>query len=179
MRMQKKEAEGEEEKVQRKEYLEEIEAKNNPYISDSMNEAQHTTEERNPRSVGSTPVMENADSILNVARNSTLNMFNFQKWMIENISIIQNKQRYLDYKIEQLIKDRNTKGKEDAVVDTSEVEDKDEIQDWSEKDMIKRDLKHLEDVIRIIKEKGEVDNEIINRITKTEKGLVEIYGAQP
>lgn len=38
--------------------------------------------------------------------------------------------------------------------------------------MIKGDLKHLEDVIRIIKDKVEVDNEIIiNRITKTKKSL--------
>lgn len=38
--------------------------------------------------------------------------------------------------------------------------------------MIKGDLKHLEDVVIIIKEKGEVDNDLINnRIKKTENTL--------
>ncbi|XP_059073267.1 uncharacterized protein LOC131874065 [Cryptomeria japonica] len=80
---QKKEAEGEEEKVQRKEYVEELEANNNPYVSDNRNDAQHSTEEGNPRFVVFAPVMENADSILNAARNSTLEMFNFQKWALK------------------------------------------------------------------------------------------------
>lgn len=56
--------------------------------------------------------------------------------------------------------------------ETSEAEDEIEMQDWSEKDLIKGDLKHLEDVIRIVKDKTEADNEIIiNRVAKTEKAL--------
>lgn len=114
-------------------------------------------EEVNPKSVSSVQGRETMDSILNATRNSTLEFFNFQKWVIENISSIQNKQRDLDYKIQNLIKDTNT-GKEDAEVDTSEADDEIEMQDWLEKEMIKGDLKYLEDVIRIVKDKAEVDN---------------------
>ncbi|XP_059066279.1 uncharacterized protein LOC131857609 [Cryptomeria japonica] len=129
---QEKEDEGEEGDEQRKENFEEPEAKNNPYVSDSRNDDKHNMEEGNPRYVGSVPVMENVDSILNAARNS----------------------------------------KEDIVEDTDKVEDEEEISNYLEKDMLKGDLKNLEDMVRIIKEKGEVDNDLINnRITKTEKAL--------
>ncbi|XP_059068185.1 uncharacterized protein LOC131858755 [Cryptomeria japonica] len=120
---QEKEVEGEEGDEQRKEDVEELEAKDNPYVSDSRNDVQHNMEEGNPRSVDSTLVMENVNSILNAARNSTLEMFNFQKWVIDNISSIQNKQRDLDYKIKKLIKDTNIKGKKDVAEDTSDAED--------------------------------------------------------
>ncbi|XP_059070556.1 uncharacterized protein LOC131860195 [Cryptomeria japonica] len=111
---EKKEVEGEEEHVQRKEYFEELE------VSDSRNEAQHTTKEK--------------------------------------------KQRDLDDKIQNLIKDTNTIGKKDTTVDTSEAEDEEEMQDWPEKEMIKGYLKHLEDVIIILKEKGEVSSHNMNAL---------------
>lgn len=63
--------------------------KNN--VLDSRNDGQHNMEEENPMSVDSALVMENANSILNATRNSTLEMFNFQKWVIDNISSIENK----------------------------------------------------------------------------------------
>ncbi|XP_059065573.1 uncharacterized protein LOC131857306 [Cryptomeria japonica] len=124
---EEKEVEGEEGDEQRKEDVEEIEVKDNPYISDRRNDVQHNMEEGNPRSMDSASIMENVDSILNVAKNSTLEMFNFQKWVIDNISSIQNNRRDLDYKIENLIKDANTKGKEDVAKDTSDAEDEEEI----------------------------------------------------
>ncbi|XP_057828533.1 uncharacterized protein LOC131039712 [Cryptomeria japonica] len=77
----------------------------------------------------------------------------------------------LENKFHNLTKDTNS-GKKSAEVESSEAEDEIEMQDWSKKDLIKGDLRHLEDVIRIVKEKTKEDNEIIiNRIAKIEKAL--------
>ncbi|XP_059070788.1 vegetative cell wall protein gp1-like [Cryptomeria japonica] len=59
-------------------------------------------EEGNPRSEDSTQDMEDVDTILNVVRNSSLEMFNFQKWVVDNITNIQEKQRELELKIDNL-----------------------------------------------------------------------------
>lgn len=69
--------EGDRVNEQREEDTEESEAKDNPYVLDNRDDAQHKLEEGNPRSEDSTPYMENVDSILNVARNNTLKIFNF------------------------------------------------------------------------------------------------------
>lgn len=140
-------------------------------VSDSINVAQNSMEEANPKSVSSEQGRDTEKTILNAARNCMLESFNFQKWVIENITSIQSKQRDLEYKVHNLINDTNS-GKKSVEVETSEVEDEIEMQDWSEKDLIKGDVKHLEDVIRIVKDKTEVDNEIIiNRVAKTKKAL--------
>lgn len=57
-------------------------------------------------------------------------------------------------------------------METSEAEEEIEMEDWLEKDLIERDLKHLEDVIRIVKEQAEEDKgNIITRVAQTEKAL--------
>ncbi|XP_059065003.1 uncharacterized protein LOC131857032 [Cryptomeria japonica] len=82
-----------------------------------------------------------------------------------------SKWRDLDNKINNLIKETNS-GKKSTEEETSEAEEEIEMQEWAEKDIIKKDLKHLEDVIIIVKEKIEEDNEnITNWVAKTEKAL--------
>lgn len=91
---QEKEVEGEEGdkfNEQREEDVEESEVKDKPYVSDNRDDAQHNMEEGNRRSEDSTPDMKNVDSILNATRNNTLEMFNFQKWVVDNITSIQEK----------------------------------------------------------------------------------------
>lgn len=71
-----------------------------------------------------------------------------------------------------MVKDINIKGKEDNAEHTSATEDEKEIMDWLESEIIKGDLNHLEDVVRILKEKGESDNGLINnQIQKTKSAL--------
>ncbi|XP_059071755.1 chromatin modification-related protein EAF7-like [Cryptomeria japonica] len=78
----------------------------------------------------------------------------------------------VDYEAESEKKEDAGDEEEDEEVETSEAEDEIKMQDWSEKDLVKGDLKHLEDVIRIVKDKAEVENEvIINRVAKTKKAL--------
>lgn len=48
-------------------------------------------EEGNSRSEDSTQDMEDVDTILNATRNNSLEMFNFQKWVVDNITNIQEK----------------------------------------------------------------------------------------
>lgn len=86
---EKKEVAREEEEVQTKVYVEEPDS--NPIVSDRRNVAQHTTKEVNPNFVISAQGMETTDSILKAAKNSTVEFFNFQKWVIENITSILNK----------------------------------------------------------------------------------------
>lgn len=46
------------------------------------------------------------------------------------------------------------------------------MEDWLEKGLIKGDLKHLEDVIRIVKEQAEEDKDNINTwVAHTKKAL--------
>lgn len=104
----------------------------NPMVSDSRNVVQNSTEEANPKSMSSKQGRDTTDSILNVAQNCSLESFNFQKWVVENITSIKSKQRDLEDEIHNLIKDTNS-GKKIAEVETSEAEDEVEMQDWSEK----------------------------------------------
>lgn len=84
---------------------------------------------------------------------------------------MQSKQRDLENKINKLVKDTNS-GKKNDEMETSEAEEETEMEDWLEKDLIKGDLKHLEDVIRILKEQAEEDKDNINtQVAQTEKAL--------
>lgn len=47
-------------------------------------------------------------------------------------------------------------------MEISEAEEEIEMEDWLEKDLIKGDLKHLEDVIKFLKEQAKEDKDNIN-----------------
>lgn len=121
----------------------------NPMGSDNRNVALNSKEDDNPNSVVTEQGRDSMNTILNTARNYALETFNFQKWVVDNITSMQSKQRELDNKINKLIKDA---GKKNDEMETSEAEEEIEMEDWLEKDLIKGDLKHLEDVIRTLKE---------------------------
>lgn len=141
--------------------------------SDSRNVTLNSKEDDNPNSVDTKQGRDSANTILNTTcnctRNCTLESFNFQKWVVDNITSMQSKQRELENKINKLIKDS---GKKNDETETSEAEEETEMEDSLEKDLIKGDLKHLEDVIRTLKEQVKEDKDNINsRVAHTEKAL--------
>ncbi|XP_059077989.1 uncharacterized protein LOC131876572 [Cryptomeria japonica] len=96
---QEKEVEGEEgDKVneKREEDVEESEAKDNPYVSDNRDDAQHNMEEGNPRSEDFALDMENAYSILNAARNNTLKCsISRSGWLITSLAFRKNRESWI------------------------------------------------------------------------------------
>lgn len=84
---------------------------------------------------------------------------------------MQGKQRELEDKINKLIKISDS-GKQNEETENSEAEEEMEMEDWLEKDLIKGDLKHLEDVIKTMKEQVEEDKDSVNtRMAHNEKAL--------
>ncbi|XP_059069456.1 uncharacterized protein LOC131859561 [Cryptomeria japonica] len=68
---------GDKDNEQGKEDVDESEEKESPYDTYNRDEVQNNMEERNPRSEDSAQDMEDTDTILNAARNNSLEMFNF------------------------------------------------------------------------------------------------------
>ncbi|XP_059075131.1 uncharacterized protein LOC131875121 [Cryptomeria japonica] len=107
----------------------------------------------------------------NVGEEEEGESINFQKWVVDNITSMQSKQSDLNNKINKLIKENNI-GKNDEEMETSEVEEEIEMEEWLEKDLIKGDLKYLEDVVRMMKEQAEEDKDKTNtQVARIKKHL--------
>lgn len=66
-------------------------------------------------------------------------------------------------------------GKQHEEMENSEVQEEMEMEDWLEKDFIKGNLKHLEDIIKILKEQVEEDKDNVNaRMARNEKALTSL-----
>lgn len=93
----------------------------NPKGAKSKNEALNPKEGDNPNAEETEQSKDFADTILDIARNCTLEFFNFQKWVVENITSMQGKQRELEDKINKLIKMSNS-GKQNKDTENNEVD---------------------------------------------------------
>lgn len=62
-----------------------------PMGLDGKNVAPNSKEDDNPNSVGTEQGRDSTNTILNTARNYTLECFNFLKWVVDNITSMQSK----------------------------------------------------------------------------------------